>query len=103
MGIYVRDASLIDDRKTLAQLAQQFLSPDADEDRFCWLYERNPFGPARAWIACEKHGEAIGMAAIFPGACIAMGRSCWDVSWETFALVPNTAVWDLRCNCNVLV
>lgn len=66
MGIYVRDASLIDDRKTLAQLAQQFLSPDADEDRFCWLYERNPFGPARAWIACEKHGEAIGMAAIFP-------------------------------------
>jgi GNAT superfamily N-acetyltransferase len=66
MDIYVRDANLSDDGKILAELGQQYLGSDADEDRFRWLYEKNPFGRARAWIACEKRGEAIGMAAIFP-------------------------------------
>jgi hypothetical protein len=66
MAIYVREASLTDDGKILTDLAQRYLNGDADQNRFRWLYLENPFGPAWAWIACEKQGEAIGMAAIFP-------------------------------------
>jgi GNAT superfamily N-acetyltransferase len=66
MSVYVREASLIDDKGALTDLAHRYLNSDAGENRFRWLYEENPFGPARAWIACEKQGEAVGMAAVFP-------------------------------------
>ena len=66
MAISVREASLIDDEGLLSDLAHRFLDSDADDKRFQWLYRDNPFGAARAWIAYENHGEAIGMAAIFP-------------------------------------
>jgi hypothetical protein len=66
MSAYIREASLIDDEGTLTDLAQKYLDGNADEKRFRWLYAENPFGQARAWIACEKQGQAIGMAALFP-------------------------------------
>jgi hypothetical protein len=66
MSVYVREASLIADEDILTDLAHRYLNGNADENRFRWLYAENPFGPARAWIACEKQGEAIGMAAVFP-------------------------------------
>jgi Acetyltransferase (GNAT) domain len=66
MSVYVREANLIDDGGILTDLAHRYLNGNADENRFRWLYAENPFGPARAWIACEKQGEAIGMAAVFP-------------------------------------
>jgi len=66
MTVYVREANLIDDRAVLIDIAQKYLASDADEERFHWLYRENPFGPARAWIACEKQGKALGMAAVFP-------------------------------------
>jgi Acetyltransferase (GNAT) domain len=66
MSVYVREASLIDDEGVLTDLAHRYLNGNADENRFRWLYAESPFGPARAWIACEKQGEAIGMAAVFP-------------------------------------
>src|SRR5271165_6812164 len=63
---YVREADLIDDRPVLTALATRYLSPEADDKRFRLLYRESPFGSARAWIACDKHDEAIGMAALFP-------------------------------------
>jgi hypothetical protein len=66
MAVYVREANLIEDRGILTALVQMYLNGDADEGRFRWLYRENPFGPARAWIACEKQGKTIGMAAVFP-------------------------------------
>jgi len=66
MAVYVREANLIDDQQILTDLASTYLNGDADEGRFRWLYRENPFGPARAWIACEKDGDAVGMAAAFP-------------------------------------
>ena len=66
MAVYVREASIIDDRQVLTGLARTYLNDDADEGRFRWLYQENPFGPARAWIACGNDGDAVGMAAVFP-------------------------------------
>lgn len=66
MAIDVCQASLIDDEKILTDLARKYLTKEADERRFRWLYRENPFGPARAWIAYEKDVEAVGMAAVFP-------------------------------------
>jgi GNAT superfamily N-acetyltransferase len=66
MTVYVREANLVDDQAILTDVAQKYLAGDADEKRFHWLYQESPFGPARAWIACDKQGEAVGMAAVFP-------------------------------------
>jgi len=66
MAVYVREANLINDQEILIGLARAYLHGNADENRFLWLYHRNPFGPARAWIACENEDKAIGMAAVFP-------------------------------------
>ena len=66
MAIYVREANLIDDQGVLTNLAGRYLDVDSDESRFRWLYRENPFGQARAWLACENRDEAIGMAAVFP-------------------------------------
>ena len=63
---YVREANLTDDQPILTALAQAYLRPDADDTRFQWLYRENPFGPARAWIACDKQDQAIGISALFP-------------------------------------
>jgi len=66
MAVYIREANLIDDRGILTGLARAYLDGDADEGRFRWLYQESPFGPARAWIACESPDKAVGMAAVFP-------------------------------------
>jgi GNAT acetyltransferase-like protein len=66
MAVLVREASLTDDQHLLIGLARTYLNGDADGGRFRWLYQENPFGPARAWIACGKNGDAAGMAAVFP-------------------------------------
>ena len=66
MAVHVREANLVDDAGILRELAEVHLSADADDKRFHWLYRDNPFGPARAWIACQQGGDPIGMAALFP-------------------------------------
>jgi Acetyltransferase (GNAT) domain len=63
---YVREANLVADRSILTALTSRYLRADADEKRYEWLYHGNPFGEARAWIACDKDDGAIGMAALFP-------------------------------------
>jgi len=65
-SIAVREANLTDHRPILTGLTRRFLSADADEKRYEWLYRENPFGEARVWIACDKSDRAIGMAALFP-------------------------------------
>jgi len=66
MIIRIREANLIDDQEILTGLTRTYLDREADNTRFCWLYLENPFGPARAWVACGDKDEAVGMAAVFP-------------------------------------
>jgi len=66
MTIRIREADLREDQEILTDLTQTYLDGAADNNRFRWLYLENPFGPARAWIACTEQNEAVGMAAVFP-------------------------------------
>lgn len=67
MPIMVRPADLERDRHLLTGLLSRHLSPDSVEQRFDWLYQENPHGPASVWLAQEEEtGQAIGCAAVFP-------------------------------------
>jgi hypothetical protein len=51
----------------LVEMVRRNLNPLADEERFDWLYRRNPAGEARVWLATEGAGGAVmGMVAAFP-------------------------------------
>lgn len=62
----VRPADLQRDRELLISLLFQHLTRSSDRARFEWLYQRNPHGPARAWLATDAGtGEIIGTSASF--------------------------------------
>jgi hypothetical protein len=53
------------DRAEVVALVREMI-PGVDADaRLRWMYERNPGGPARTWIAFER-GEAAGCTSYFP-------------------------------------
>jgi GNAT superfamily N-acetyltransferase len=67
MGISIRSANLKRDRPLLVGFLQEFLTRQANEHRFDWLYLENPHGPARVWTAIEEaNGRLVGVAAAFP-------------------------------------
>lgn len=67
MATSIREADLLEDEKVLIGLARAHLTPNSDLTRFRWLYQDNPFGTARAWLAYDSSlSEPIGMAALFP-------------------------------------
>jgi Acetyltransferase (GNAT) domain len=67
MTIMVRPADRRIDRHLLTGLLSRHLSSDSVEERFNWLYQENPHGPAKVWLAQDEvTGKAIGCAAAFP-------------------------------------
>jgi GNAT superfamily N-acetyltransferase len=63
----VRSADVHGERAALIAFLSKYLSPDADEARYEWLYYKNPEGEARVWAACEAEtGRIIGVSAAFP-------------------------------------
>jgi hypothetical protein len=67
MSIQIRRADLISERIALVEMFRRYLQPKYDLEKFEWLYFRGPYGPARAWIACDQStGEIIGAASAFP-------------------------------------
>lgn len=93
MAVYVREASLSDDKGALVGLTRAHLFAGTTERRFQWLYQENPFGSARAWLAIDPNTqEAVGMAALFPrrglinGArvtCCVLGDFCVSEKYRT--------------------
>jgi hypothetical protein len=67
MANLVRSAEVQGERTTLIAFLSKYLSPNADEARYEWLYCKNPEGKARVWVACElETGKVIGVSAAFP-------------------------------------
>lgn len=67
MSIQIRRADLISERIALVEMFRRYLHPKYDLEKFEWLYCRGPYGPARAWVACDQStGEIIGAASAFP-------------------------------------
>jgi hypothetical protein len=68
MASLVRSADIHGERGTIRAFLSAYLSPEANEARFEWLYCKNPAGIARVWAICEPNdaGTIIGVAAAFP-------------------------------------
>jgi Acetyltransferase (GNAT) domain len=79
MSVTIRPARLDADAGFLVSAVRRHLNPAADVRRFAWLYHRNPDGEARAWIAEDPAGRAVGMAAAFPRRVYLRGRA--DRAW----------------------
>jgi hypothetical protein len=67
MTLRVRPVCFDTDRKEFVELLQRNLPALPHAERFAWLYERNPDGPAWAWIVVnEANQKAVGATALFP-------------------------------------
>ena len=75
MASLVRRADVEKESATLTAFLSRYLSRDANEARYEWLYYKNPDGMARVWVACAPHtDEIIGVAAAFPRQLYLDGR-----------------------------
>ena len=76
MSIQVQRIDIASQRIALVDLFRRYLHPKYDLEKFEWLYCRNPYGPARAWVASDQStGELIGAAAAFPRKVIFRGAA----------------------------
>lgn len=67
MRVAIRAADLERDRCGIVELVRRHLSPAAGDERFEWLYLKNPHGVARAWLAIDEAcGVVVGVGAAFP-------------------------------------
>lgn len=67
MKLDIRRADLAQDRQVMIQAVAKYLNPNADTDRFDWLYLKNPHGIGLAWIATDAETQSfVGMASAFP-------------------------------------
>jgi len=67
MAIRIRRAEIRTEREALIEFLSIYLSERTDEQRYDWLYNRNPEGEARAWVAVDEgSGQIAGVAAAFP-------------------------------------
>jgi len=89
MPIVVRLADLSADRDLLLDGLKNWLSPQADERRFDWLYLSNPFGRARTWLAVDSvSGGLVGALSAFPRRFFRDGRQVQGCVWGDFFVDP---------------
>ena len=67
MGITIRPANLPAELGVVRDLYNANRERPATLERFEWAYCRNPFGPARAWLAIDDEtGQPVGCGAVHP-------------------------------------
>ena len=80
MKLTIRPADLKSDKSLIIDTLLRFLTPSSDDRRFSWLYENNPHGRARAWIAQDvDNDKTIGISAAFPRRVYIDGKD--QLSW----------------------
>ena len=89
-NLVVRSASVHRERATLVAFLSTYLSPDANDDRYEWLYCKNPEGLARVWVACNAAtGMIIGLAAAFPRRIHCRGNEVQGFVLGDFCIHPD--------------
>jgi len=75
MNYLITSADLIKDRaKILALWKRNF--PDLPEERYSWIYQNNPSGPAICWLALDTSSQSVvGSVALFPRRIFVNGKS----------------------------
>jgi len=90
MANVIRSAKVHEDRATLTAFLSTYLSPDANEARYEWLYCKNPDGVARAWVACTGDaGMIVGVAAAFPRRIHSRGKEIRGYVLGDFCVHPD--------------
>lgn len=75
MDLSVRKADLEVDKPAIIETLYHHLTPASNEERFEWLYTKNPFGPALAWLGFdEDNGTVFGVASAFPRRVFINGK-----------------------------
>lgn len=86
----VRRAEIEEERTALNAFLSNYLSSDANDVRFEWLYLRNPEGRALAWIVSEPEtGKIIGVSAAFPRRILHNGREMRGYVLGDFCIHPD--------------
>lgn len=76
MANLIRRAQIDGERTALTTFLSSYLSNEANEARFDWLYCKNPFGKARVWVVCDSEtGKIIGLSAAFPRQVTRAGQN----------------------------
>jgi hypothetical protein len=89
LSIAIREADVERDAPALVSFLGTHLADHGGAARHDWLYRRNPFGRARAWIAWdESEGRIVGVAAAFPRPIVVDGRPVPGWNLGDFAVDP---------------
>jgi GNAT superfamily N-acetyltransferase len=90
MANLVRPAKIDGEREALTTFLSTHLSPDATDERYGWLYCKNPAGMARVWVACDaEEGKIIGVSAAFPRRINCGGREMHGYVLGDFCIHPD--------------
>jgi len=77
------------DRRQLIGFFREHLNPAFDEPRFDWMYLRNPYGRASAWLLFDNENKRlIGAAAAFPRRLRAKGKEASGYVLGDFCIHP---------------
>lgn len=87
-SLQIRAAHLEEDRESLVRSMKLWLSPDADERRYDWLYRFGAHGEASAWRAVTPDGATIGGAATFPRKFFVDGQLLRGYVFGDFYVAP---------------
>lgn len=90
MANLVRRAEIEKERASLTAFLSKYLSPDADDVRYPWLYCKNPEGMALAWVAYDSETHQItGVAAAFPRQICRQGVAIRGYVLGDFCIHPD--------------
>lgn len=75
MNLTVLKADLEVDKHVIIETLFHYLTTDSNEERFNWLYTKNPPGPALVWLGVDKkNGTIFGVASAFPRRVFINGK-----------------------------
>jgi hypothetical protein len=90
MAHLVRRANVEQEKAILIAFLRAYLSNDAGEARFEWLYRRNPAGIALVWVAYDSDSNGItGLSAAFPRQVLHRGGTTLGYVLGDFCISPD--------------
>jgi hypothetical protein len=83
MPIVIRQADLNQDLGDIAETLNSSFQCHLGLDRFQWLYQRNPDGPAISWLALDEgSGQIVGTTAVCPRRVRIGGTGRDVIAWN---------------------
>ncbi len=102
MGIAIKNADLVADKETMMKVLlrnrTKYQNDKTFEQRYDWLYHKNPHGPAAAWLVVDdKKDEVVGFTSAFPRRMSVFGEdslawNCADFSIDQAYRVLGVAI-----------